>query len=183
MSQQFTNFSNNPSLMTNSIFYSPTIEFIKCLQRYSQQPLLTSSSRKTFRSRTRTAMFTLLSSTWSNLDTSRYTRSLIPLWKPMKFPSRISSRKAETCYLRFAFSQNDSRVARHAIIPSIDPICAFCRQCNETIEHIFFQCPAHNSARSDLLANAKPAPTLAQLLIDPVYAKRTQSFLNKIKFA
>ena len=90
---------------------------------------------------------------------------------------QIKSRFLETIYIKSAFRNNDSRASR-AERHDIDPVCQKCFAESETIEHIFYVCPAYVHPRIQLFERVGHDRSLTNLLCNPDNRKHVESFLE-----
>ena len=127
-------------------------------------------------------MFAELTHTWANSSIARHTFAIIPSWKPRRLPLTHLSTHAERTLLRCCFAHNDTRTSTH--FGSNDRLitCRHCNNANETIDHLFLQCPSLSMQREQLQHYVpydctNPSKFLRLALLDRRYAIHSQRFI------
>jgi len=139
------------------------------------------TNRRSFRRFLEQAKFADLTQAWANSSVARCTYSLVPIWKRRLHPLPHVSTRAERTLFRCCFAHNDSRTSKH-LGPLQGPhLCRHCKTANETIEHLFLQCPSIATERAKLFEVLpkleNPAALLRVALFDRRFSIQVQKFL------
>ena len=183
MYKQLEEFYDSDEAWDDTIFYKTCYDNIKHFENYlepSNVPLLT-QSRSRFKVLIRRAMENQLTSFWSNYNHAKHTRDLIPKWTSFCLPPSHVSRRAEVLYYTFSFTQNETNVFRHKIKKSSNNLCRACGKKQETVAHIFLECPKYSAKRKKLFSSTsryKLDPTLSNILTHPLMKTSTEVFIQ-----
>ena len=150
MTELLSEFRHLDSDWENTYFLAPAENNISYFENYSDKPLLRAPSCKTFLTRLRKAMFNELSVQWSQQQKAKFTRSIIPTWKPFDFSKLIPSKRSEVWMMRCCFAQNFTRTFKRTCNLRTDALCRGCRAAPETIDHIILECPVAHDQRENL---------------------------------
>ena len=120
--------------------------------------------------------------TYAQTSIGRHTYALIPTWKPRKLALTHVSTTAERTLLRCCFAQNDTKTSHHFGASLHNTVCRHCNAANETIDHLFLQCPALKEERLHLrnlmtTPTSNPSCFLRNALLDRRFAIPAQRFI------
>ena len=183
MYRQLREFHSSDETWDDTIFYKICYDNIKHFENFlepSNIPLL-SLPRERFKNLIRKAMETQLTLFWKNYNHAKHTRDLIPNWTSFCLPPSHVSRRAEVLYYTFSFAQNETKLFRHKIKKSSNALCRACGMEEETVSHIFLECPKYSAKRKVLFDTAskyKLDPTLSNILIHPQMKTSAEVFIQ-----
>ena len=118
--------------------------------------LLNIRSKERFKLALREAMFRELTTQWETNLLARTTFRIVPKWQPRDFLEHTMSKEAEGYYLRCSFANNDTRSSRARFSETDFPTtCLRCQQADETVQHVFLECPKLQPYRNKLFSKLK----------------------------
>ena len=101
-------------------------------------------------------MFRELTTQWETNLLSRTTFRIVPIWQSRDFLEHTMSKEAEGYYIRCSFANNDTRSSRARFSETnFLTTCLRCQQADETVKHVFLECPKLQPYRNKLFSKLK----------------------------